>query len=363
MSDTVTAAAPASAPTAPVSGGTSAQTSNQTSAPSAGQSQTSQAPGNPNAQAQSQGQPKAGETQTQAEKRYLESAHDEAFVKVKIDGEEREITVKELKRLTSLEQASQKRMREAQLERRKAEHLNQLFKSDPEQWSKVTGIDLDSFAEERLAKKYEIEQMSPEQRRIMELEQREAQRVKLDLSSKRDILSQIKELTGEAVTDEVAQQIPKEHMIKYLQEKQQEFQQHQSGVEQEVLGAWKETGLPADAMFGQWVAAMMLNHQKLINAGKVETGPLQAKDAALKVKARLTNSVRSMMTQMDAPAILEFIGSDVFQKLKDHDIARVNQNNDPLFGNKPQSPGQQPASNAPKKQLNQMEWRKAMGIG
>ncbi len=347
-------------------GATSAASTGASSAPSSQSPSVGAPTGNPSSGDQSQGSqqsqgPNQGtEASAQAEKRYLDAQHDEAFVKVKIDGQERELSIKELKRLTSLEQASQKRMQEAQRERSLAQRDREMFKSDPEAWAKANGVDLDSFSEERLARKYEIAQMSPEQRRIMELESQVNETRKLDLQSKQSLIAEIKELTGEIVSEDEAAKIPKERLVQYIQAKNQEYRQHQGNLETEVLTAWKETSLPADPMFGQWVAAMMLNDQKSINAGKKEGAPLQAKEAAVRVKAKLTNSVRSMFSQMDASAIQEFLGKELCSKLREYDVQRVT---DSATNGFDKSPGSQPASSEPKKQLNQMEWRKVMGIG
>lgn len=285
----------------------------------------------------------------------------DALVEIQVNGQKKELPLREAIKIKQLQDASYQKMNEAAQAKKQAEQLMQMFKTDPEQFAKVTGIDLDSFSEERLARKYELQQMSPEQRELMQAKAQVENYKKMDLQSKQSLLNEIRELTGEVVPPEVAQNIPKERMMQYLAGKKAEVLQHQTNFEGEFLGAWKGTGLPADPMFGQWVAAMMLNHQKLLNAKKIDGEPLQAKEAAVKVKSRLTNSVRSMFSQMDAQAIHEFLGKDLVQKLRDYDVERVNRQNDPLFGNQTKSPGQiSPASE--KKVLNQMEWRALMGI-
>lgn len=360
MSDAIATGGSSAAPIGTQSTPTG-QGASQGPAPAA-QSQGAQAPGS-SASAGASDAPVAA----QPERRYLESKDDEAYVKVKIDGKEQELSIKELKRLNSLEQASQKRMQDAQKERQRAmqevsraQQERELFKRDPDAWAKLTGIDLDSMSEERLARKYELSQMSPEQRQILELKSQLEQTKKMDLQSKQSLLNDIKELTGESVPEEVAATIPKERLIQYLQEQQAKAREHQGSLENEVLTAWKETSLPADPMFGQWVAAMMLNDIKMINSGKKDGEPLQAREAASKVKAKLNSAVKSMFSQMDAPAIQEFLGPDLCKKLRDHDIQRVT---DQASNGYDKSPGSQPVSREPKKQMNQMEWRKHMGIG
>lgn len=342
-------------------GGSPAATSAPASAPANSQSTTPASANTQSAAPASGGNvPESGKTDVTA-KRYLEADSDDAFVKLKVDGQDQEFSLKDLKRLSSLEQASQKRMQEASRTQRRAEQILNMLEKDPSGFiQERLGDKFDSLAEERLARKYEIAQMSPEQRRIMDQEQQIAQFKQLDLQSKQSLLAEIKELTNEDVTPEQAATIPKERLIGYIQEQKQKMQQHQNTFETEFLGAWKETSLPPDPMWGQWVAAALLNDQKLINAGKKSGEPLQIKEAAAKVKLKLQSSVRSMFQQMDATAIQEFLGQDLVKKFVAHDVERVNRANDPLFGDSSKSPGLPPASDAPKKTLNEIEWRAHM---
>lgn len=354
MSDQVSASAPMSAP-AP-STPTSSTPSSSTQANAGSSPVNSGQNGFDNKPAT-----QAGSEQPANAPRKLGAADMDALVEIRVNGQVKELPLKEAIKIKQLQDASYAKMNEAAQSKKQAEQLLQMFKTDPEQFAKITGIDLDTFSEERLARKYEIQQMSPEQRELMQAKQQVDNYRKMDLQSKQSLLDEVREITGEQVPPEVAANIPKERIQQYLSQKKAEIQQHQTNFEGEFLSAWKETGLPNDPMFGQWVAAEMLNHQRRLNSGKMVGDPLQAKDAAVKVKSRLTNSVRSMFSQMDAQAIQEFLGKDIVQKLIDQRVGEVSRANDPLLGNQSKSPGQtQPASE--KKALGHMEWRARMGI-
>lgn len=342
-------------------GSTGATSSQSAGAPSAPSAPAQQASANQATTQAPAGQSQGPTAQAQAQARKLGGADLDALVEVKVNGQVKEITVREAIKNAQLEAASQAKMREAAEIRKRAEEMLTLAKTDLDKFSQMAGIDMDQIAEERLARKYELQQMSPEQRELHEAKQRLEQYKQMDLQSKRELLNEIRDLTGETVDDELASQIPKERIMGYLQQKREESQKMQESIQAEMISGWQETGLPSDPMFGQWMAAMMLNHHKQLSAGKIEGGPLQAKDAALRVKERLNKSVRGMLEKMDAKAIHEFLGEPLVQKLRDFDIERVNRANDPLTKPDQQSPGNMPASE-PKKQMNQLEWRKAMGI-
>jgi uncharacterized membrane-anchored protein YjiN (DUF445 family) len=100
----------------------------------------------------------------------------------------------------------------------------------------------------------------------------------------------------------------------------------------------------------------MLNHQK--KTGEV----LPAAQAASKVKQDFLRSVSEIVASMDPSGIQEVLGKETIEKLRQFDIDRVSAHAASKVG--VERPGFQPASEqAPKKYMNQFEWRKAMGIG
>jgi hypothetical protein len=350
MSEAMTGGAPAttSAPaSAPSTGGAAQSSASIGNKPLGG----SQAPvGAPSGHESAGGQAAA-----QAAARELAAQDFDALVTVKINGQEKKVPIKEAIKNYQLEQASQERMRQVAEERRRVQseqaRLKEI-KSNPEKLAEYLGLDLDNFAEERLARKYELQQMDPHQRKALELEQKLKTFEAQESQTKQQYLDQIKDVMGGL--PEGADKATKEQLHAYLQHQKQVYAQEQQRYNQEIAQAWKETGLPAYSSVGKDIAFQMLKAQK-------QGRSLQPSEAAAIVKEERLSSAREMLGSMDAKAIQEFLGEELMKKLRDYDVERVTQSKGPQF-NTQNSPGPQPASNQ-KKYLNQMEWRKAMGIG
>jgi hypothetical protein len=249
------------------------------------------------------------------------------------------------KAIKDFERGARTKLSEAAQERK----LLQLAKTDPDKFFEVTGIDADTFAEQRLARKYELMQMSPEQKRAMELEQELEQYKQQELQSKSGVINDIKSLLG-ADAPENLEQYAKEDLQAYLQQQQEVVQREQSGLEKEVIEAWKESGLPKHRRFGAMMSYEMLSHQK-------RTGePLQASEAAARVKSAWSNDAKEILAQMAPQAIHELLGKDTIQKLRDYDIERVTAKAAPQM-NQNKRPGSNPASQESRKPMNEYEWR------
>lgn len=99
--------------------------------------------------------------------------------KVKVDGKELEVAYEDLIKSYTLEQAGFKRMEEAAEYRKRVEQYDQLFdnlEKNPKllrELAKTLNHDFDKLAEEALFEKYNYERMTPEQRRLHELEEKE----------------------------------------------------------------------------------------------------------------------------------------------------------------------------------------------
>lgn len=339
-----------SSASAPSSGGQVSQASQGAPA-----TQTQQASSQPSQSSQGQTTPQARET-TKPEapqKRYLEADHEDALVKVKIDGQEQELTIKELKRLNSLEKASQKRMQEAALEAKRAKAFLQSLEQNPnEALERLLGERFDTLAEERLARKYELMQMSPEQRENLRLKSELEARQKAEFESKKSVIEEIKKLSDKV--PENLEKYSREDLANYRDHLNSVNAQAQEALQNEMIGAWEETKLPKHRAWANWMAQEMIAHEK-------RTGePLQAKEAAAKVKADWLKFNQQILGQMDAQAIHDFLGKEIVQRLIDHKIQGVT--DQAAQGFQRQAPTQS-ASQEPKKYLNQAEWRKAMGIG
>lgn len=316
--------------------------------------------------------------QASAEVRELGDQDLDAVVKVKVNGEERKMSVREAIKLSQLEQASHEKLRQAAEERKRAdvmvkEHqeklqryqqLENLMKSDFDKFAEMTGIDFDAIAEQRLAKKYELLTMTPEQRHAYEAEQRAIQAEQqleqyrqIEMSSKSEVVSGIKEILG-AEAPEGLERYPKEQLDQYLSQLNQSMESHRTSVQNEFIQSWDTTGLPKHPWFMAQAVSLMLREQK--NGGKV----LKTAEAADMVKADFMKFTGEVLGSMDAKAIRDLLGDAGLKKLKESEIERVSQERDSKIA-QGQRPGNNPASGRQAKApapMNQQEYRKLMGI-
>lgn len=291
------------------------------------------------------------QAEAKPQKRYLSETDEEALVRLKIEGKEQEIPLKELKRLSALDKVSTRRMQEAAKVQKQAQQIMEALEKDPAELFKMLGKDFDALAEERLAKKYEMMQMSPEQRRAMELEQQVQQMQAKDYESKKGVIEEIQKLSDQAPKN--LEKYSKEDLIQYRDHLASVHQQAEQSLQQEIVQAWDETKLPKHKMWGTWMAMEMMNHQK--RSGE----PLQAKEAAAKVKKDWLSFNQQILGAMDGEGLHQALGNEIVRKIIDHNVQRAT--SQASFG-QPKSPVSQTASEQPKKQLNQLEWRRAMGL-
>lgn len=346
MSEAVTT----SAPSAPSTGSSSGAA--QTSAPTSGQSQgTSQPTGNGTAQGQASVQETQAGSQTPEitppAKRYLEADADEALVKIKVDGQEREVSLKELKRLNSLEQASQRRLQEAAKQQKEFQRMVEIARQNPAEYLKQIGKDPDSWAEEILARKYEMAQLSPVERENLEMKSRIEAQERMELESKKSVIDEIKKLSDKV--PENLEKYSKEDLANYRDHLNSVNVQAQQALQTEMISAWEETKLPKHKTWANWMAMEMMAHEKRTNE------PLQAKDAAVKVKADWLKFNQHIFRQMDAQAIQEVLGKEIVQKLIDQRIQGVT--DQATTGFQKQNAQPQAASDNQKPYMNETEYR------
>ncbi len=238
-----------------------------------------------------------------------------------------------------------------------------MAKNDPERYMKeVLGVDPDTYAEERLARKYEISQMSPEAREAMELKQQLEQVKSRDSKAKQPIIESLKDVLSPDVFEQLQKEAPDatiEQLQNFAQQKKAEFQAGLDATSQELLDAWEKTGLPKQKDFGSWMAQVMVDHSKKSADHKKRTGldlpPLQASEAAAKVKTRFLNSTKSLFGQMDAQAIQEALGPEIIQKLRAHDVERVSKPQTPPWASS--APATPPQPNNGKAFMSEIEYR------
>jgi hypothetical protein len=245
----------------------------------------------------------------------------DAVVTVKVNGEVKELSVREVMKLNQLEKASQSKMQEASKLNQQAQEVFKLAKTNPREFLRRTGIDPDEFAESTLAEKFELMRMSPEQKRLKELEEKEKNWEKREKDEK-----EYKE---------------KEHHSRL------EAQEMET-LDKEIGEALRENKISSKYMAAQ-VAARLLSASR-------QNKTLTAKEAAASVKQESVSSFVEVLKSMDAPAILELLGKDLLKMISSEQIKRVSGNQ---TSHSLQSPGSKPAS--PQKAFkNEAEWRKEM---
>jgi len=217
------------------------------------------------------------------EKSYLPEEQLDSVYKVTIDGEEKEMTVREIVRLQSLEQASQNRFRQASEANRKVEEFVQFAKKDPESALRKLGYDPEEFSTSFLKKKIAEMQMSPEQ--LQENQER----------------------------------------TKFQEEKKQWEGQVESRIREEIdtemTQAFQSSGLPKSPFLAARMAGLVAQSMEKSKNG--DSKPLSYSEAAVKVKSWFQNATKETLGQMDAKAILDFLGPDMAKKLQGAFVQRI----------------------------------------
>jgi len=262
------------------------------------------------------------------------------------------------KAIKEFERGTQEKFRDVASLRKgaqRAQYLEQLAKQDPERFFKEVGGDFYSIAEERLAKKYERDLLAKERPELVQLEDTKAelQRVRqAELAAKSDVMEQIKDLMGADAPEGMENQ-PRPVLEKFLAHQKQQYETLQSNTSREMIEAWQETGLPKHPYFGALMSFQMLSHSRKTNSA------LPAREAAAKVKSDFEKMHREVLAEKakDPKGILEFLGEDILKVVRQADIARVTAEAASQVGNKGPA---QAASQAPKKPMNEHEFREFM---
>ena len=101
-----------------------------------------------------------------------EKAPEPELHKIKVDGEEKEVDINELKRGYQMAEAAQKRFNEAAEIRKSNEEFELKLKNSPFEALQERGIDVDKLAQDYIAEKAEYELMTEEQKKIFDLEKK-----------------------------------------------------------------------------------------------------------------------------------------------------------------------------------------------
>jgi hypothetical protein len=296
---------------------------------------------------QSSGNAEATENKTTASKATDNNAETD-FEEIKVGSVTGKVPKQIAAMIKNLERGFQSKAQEAASK----EKLLSLAKENPKEFYKQTGKDVYEFAEEVLAEKYELMNMDPRDRELKEYKQKEAERNAAENASKQEVIEALKQF---GPIPEGAEKASKEELIQYYKHQQKVHAQTQVQLDQELGNAFKESGLSPDRHLLAKVAFEM-------RSALAKNKSLSAKDAVAKVTNEYNDGMKLTVSKMEAKKIHELFGDEFLDKIRKYDLDQVTANAASKFGQSNNSPGQRSASESPKKEVNQFEWRKVMGI-
>lgn len=231
-------------------------------------------------------------------------------VKIKVDGEEREVSLEEAASLASKAAAADERFREASEIKKQAQEAEQkaqqaetqietLFRAlqqDPEAVLKKAGHDFDKLAEEAVVRRMKLEQMDPSERAKLEAQQRE---------------QEFKQREEELRRREQALQ---------QQEQQRQATQAQQEAEAELLESFNAA---ADAVgltkTDRTISRMAYHAQSALEAGE----EIDAEKVARTVREEMEGDSKGWLQSLDADTLLQTLSPDQLKALRGKDIERV----------------------------------------
>lgn len=287
-------------------------------------------------------------TQKQTSSKGTESDQDSDFEEIKVGSVSGKVPKQIAAMIKNLERGFQSKAQEAASK----EKLLSLAKENPKEFYKQTGKDIEGFAEEILAEKYELMNMDPRDRELKEYKQREAERNAAENASKQEVIEALKQF---GPIPEGAEKASKEELIQYYKHQQKVHAQTQAQLDQELGNAFKESGLSPDRHLLAKVAFEM-------RSALAKNKSLSAKDAVAKVTGEYNEGMKLTLSKMEIKKFHELVGDEFLDKIRKYDLDQVTANAASKFGQSNNSPGQRSASESPKKEVNQFEWRKVMGI-
>lgn len=244
--------------------------------------------------------------------------------KVKVNGQDMEVSEDELISGYQTRKASDEKFREASMSKKQAEEFIHLLRTNPRKVlsNPDLGIDVRKFAEEFLVEQMEEEMMDPRDREL------------------RDARKQLQEIEDEKkrVKDESEASQAAELREQYSQEYQTS-----------IVDALQSSGLPKSEHTVKRMAYYM--HQGLKRGMN-----LGAKDVVSLVKQDYIDEQKSLYSNLDGDMLLELLGSDVANKIRKHDISKVKgQKKEPKY------PEKQPEASAPRKKkskkITKEQWK------
>lgn len=216
---------------------------------------------------------------------------------LKIDGEEQEFTLDQLKNMASKASGADKKFYEASEGRRKLQDVVTNMKDSPWETLQKLGHDPVKLAEDLLYEKYRLKEMSDEEREIYNIrKENEKFKQEKEMSSR-----QAKELELQQATESAKEQ-----------------------YDREFTEALHSVDIPKDANSVKRMASYV---EEGLRSGVEVT----ASDAARLVAEDLVNEATTMLSKLEADKLESILGKDVVKKLQNHGLSKIK---DPEQGNR-----------------------------
>ena len=247
-------------------------------------------------------------------------------LKLKIDGHEEEYAEEDVVKLAQMGRASQKRFQEVAEKRKQAEDFIKMLKENPISvlTNPAIGVDMRKLAEEFLHNEYKKEVLTPEARKIQELED---QLRKHDEDKKK--------------IEETKRQ---EEFNKLQDHYKQEF-------DKKITTALQSSGLPKSPKTVKRMADYMI--MALENGIDLEPG-----NVVELVRQDYMTEVSELFSQTDGDTLLKLLGEPVANKIRKADLARIRTSvTTSAPASAPTEPKDEPTPRDGKQPKNIYEWR------
>jgi len=220
----------------------------------------------------------------------------EEMHKLKINGKEREMSISELKRLASISAASDEKFKSAKTIEADANKLREAITSkNPAKIKELmlsqgyNANEVKQLLEDALLPYYQDENLTPEQRRLKELEEYKAKQDEQEGLTKKE-------------QEELA--------------RKQEVAKFEQRLENELVNALEKADMPRNPVLAKWTAQIM-------HAYEQQGVTIDAEDAAQMVKKEFTKNVTDMLSGMDASKLKAFLGEGTLKKLRQDDVNSI----------------------------------------
>jgi hypothetical protein len=228
--------------------------------------------------------------------------------KLKVNGVEREYDEDTVIRRAQLAESADQKFQEAAKMRKQAEAFIQALRDDP--ISVLTnpnlGVDMRKIAEKFLAKEYQREMISPEQRELEELREFKAQRER-----------------------ELQEQQEREQMTAKEREFSVQQQKYAQEYDRQISEGLANSGLPKTPQTLKRVAELM--HSALRKGYELDVAT-----AVDMVRESYQNDMMQLYGQLDGDKLVGLLGEDLAKKIRMYDLQRLKAKHNPPPSQEPQ---------------------------